>query len=67
MVLLKFKQITRNWVTSDEPIDTVVNDKGGDVIRISAGHTKHEYTSWSAEKSVFEYLENNLQKRRDEL
>lgn len=51
-------QIGRNWVTSKEPLDTplVLNDQR-DVPRYSAGHIKHEFTSWSCQTALFEFFE----------
>lgn len=63
-----FIQITRNYVTSNEPLDKVLTDRPVDVVRASAGHSKHEWTSWAAETAVFEFIENLYQQRiKDEL
>jgi len=50
------KDRCRNWVTSDEDIDTVVNKPFYDCICVSAGHTKHEFTSGCAIEAVFKFL-----------
>jgi len=46
----------RNWVKSDEPLDTKIAKPSYDCLQVSAGHEKHEYTSGTAIESVFEYL-----------
>ncbi|CAI9733967.1 Hypothetical predicted protein [Octopus vulgaris] len=55
-----FKKKSRNWVTSKEPIDTVVNSFNGTVPKVSAGHTKHEMTSWTSFHSIFKYLNEKI-------
>ena len=45
-----------NWVTSSEPLDTVLQYSLNDAKRVSAGTTVHEETSWKAMESVFDYL-----------
>jgi len=50
------KERCRNWVTSDKVIDTVVNKPFYDCLCVSAGHTKHEFTSGVAIESVFTFL-----------
>ncbi|KAI8908744.1 Arb2 domain-containing protein [Powellomyces hirtus] len=51
-----------NWVTSDEPLDTPVawnQARDGCPLR-SAGHVKHEYTTVTAQASVFNFLDARL-------
>ncbi|XP_013101033.1 FAM172 family protein homolog CG10038 [Stomoxys calcitrans] len=48
---------TCNWVSSDEPLDTELKTSKDDIKMVSAGHTKHEWTSYSAFESVFKFLE----------
>lgn len=45
-------------MTSKEPLDTplVLNDQR-DLPTYSAGHTKHEFTSWSCQTALFEFFE----------
>ncbi|XP_049871509.1 FAM172 family protein homolog CG10038 [Pectinophora gossypiella] len=50
------KQITRNWISSNEPIDTPMKTPDYDVPRVSAGHPKHEMTSHSSINSVFNFF-----------
>eukprot|EP01130_Rhizamoeba_saxonica_P010068 TRINITY_DN4123_c0_g1_i1.p1 TRINITY_DN4123_c0_g1~~TRINITY_DN4123_c0_g1_i1.p1 ORF type:complete len:342 (+),score=60.13 TRINITY_DN4123_c0_g1_i1:47-1072(+) len=47
----------KNWVTSNDILDTPVYTRKGDAQRVSAGHVRHEYTSASAIESVFAFLE----------
>jgi len=49
------KNNARNWVQSNEPLDTPVRQPG-QCKCVSAGHTKHEFTSGSAVESVFKFL-----------
>lgn len=64
-----YLQITRNWVTSRAPLGSIVSDNKSDITRVSAGHEKHEWTSWAAESSVFDFIEEKArdQKSREEL
>jgi len=55
------KDRCRNWVTSDEEIDTVVNQPFYDCLQVSAGHTKHEFTSGVAVDSVIKFLVDNAE------
>eukprot|EP01122_Echinamoeba_exundans_P011601 TRINITY_DN466_c0_g1_i1.p1 TRINITY_DN466_c0_g1~~TRINITY_DN466_c0_g1_i1.p1 ORF type:complete len:351 (+),score=79.49 TRINITY_DN466_c0_g1_i1:678-1730(+) len=51
--------IARNWTKSDEPLDTDFGIHGG-VPTYSAGHEKHEHTSYACMKSVFRFLDERL-------
>lgn len=55
------RDITRNFVTSSKPVGTLLREHENEIRRYSAGHTKHEYTSHTAIKEVFEFLENNYE------
>ena len=55
----KFREITRNYICSDEPAGTFIGDytksyRGVD--SYSSGHKKHEYTSGSAIYAIFDFL-----------
>ncbi|KAJ1531847.1 hypothetical protein ONE63_000498 [Megalurothrips usitatus] len=51
-------KVGRNWVSSSEPLDELIDDiKNEDIIAVSAGHKKHEMTSWSCIDSLFKYVE----------
>lgn len=56
--------VSRNWVSSPEPLDRPLRDRhdGVDIKRVSAGTVTHEMTSWSSFASVFEFLESAYQK-----
>lgn len=56
----KFRKIACNWVTSSEPLDTPLKSAASDVPRRSAGHTKHEWTSWACIDALFAFLEENF-------
>eukprot|EP01155_Anaeramoeba_flamelloides_P049321 Anaeramoba_flamelloidesc41506_g2_i1.p1 GENE.c41506_g2_i1~~c41506_g2_i1.p1 ORF type:complete len:196 (-),score=35.75 c41506_g2_i1:338-886(-) len=47
----------RNWVTSISPLDTLVYKKREGTVCVSAGHTKHEWTSPSARTAIFDFFE----------
>eukprot|EP01129_Flabellula_baltica_P015183 TRINITY_DN7553_c0_g1_i1.p1 TRINITY_DN7553_c0_g1~~TRINITY_DN7553_c0_g1_i1.p1 ORF type:complete len:358 (-),score=68.04 TRINITY_DN7553_c0_g1_i1:14-1087(-) len=51
---------TRNYITSQEPLDTPLGNRQGGPC-VSAGHTKHEFTSGFAFPSIFPYLEEKEQ------
>ncbi|XP_071845777.1 cotranscriptional regulator ARB2A homolog [Apostichopus japonicus] len=55
-----------NWVTSDEPLDTLVQKSTKDCLRLSAGTKKHEETSWKSIDSVFSNLGERLEKTTTE-
>ncbi|PIK60250.1 hypothetical protein BSL78_02812 [Apostichopus japonicus] len=55
-----------NWVTSDEPLDTLVQKSTKDCLRLSAGTKKHEETSWKSIDSVFSNLRERLEKTTTE-
>ncbi|XP_021933758.1 UPF0528 protein CG10038 isoform X2 [Zootermopsis nevadensis] len=58
------KKVSRNWASHDTSLDTrLSHNKEGDIPRVSAGHTKHEMTSWSSFESVFSFI----QERRNAL
>ncbi|XP_038076473.1 cotranscriptional regulator FAM172A homolog [Patiria miniata] len=51
-----FTQNAVNWVSSHKPLGTVVDDRGYDCTRVSAGTTRHEETSWYSFHSIFHFL-----------
>lgn len=57
-------QVSCNWVSSPEPLDTPMKLRrdSADIRRVSAGTVTHELTSWSSFASVFEFLETAYQK-----
>lgn len=50
-------EIGRNWVTSKEPLDTTLTISKRDLPRYSAGHIKHEMTSYSCKDALFKFFE----------
>ncbi|XP_058172393.1 FAM172 family protein homolog CG10038 [Anopheles ziemanni] len=52
------KKIGRNWVTAKDPLDTPLTITKNDIPRHSAGHIKHEMTSYSCMSALFEFLED---------
>ncbi|GAB1605092.1 cotranscriptional regulator FAM172A homolog isoform X1 [Argonauta hians] len=55
-----FRKKSRNWVTSEDPLDTEVETFEGLIPCVSAGHTQHEMTSWSSIDSIFKYLTDKV-------
>jgi fructose-specific component phosphotransferase system IIB-like protein len=52
------QKVSRNWASHNSPLDTPLpNVMDGNIPRVSAGHTKHEMTSWSSFESVFTFIE----------
>ncbi|KAK3919597.1 Cotranscriptional regulator FAM172A [Frankliniella fusca] len=55
-------KVGRNWVSSAEPLDKILeDDPKSDITAVSAGHKKHEMTSWSCKDSLFKYLQECYQ------
>jgi len=51
-----------NWVTSDRPLDTLIQPASSrGCCCLSAGHTKHENTSASCQTSAFAFLARKIQ------
>ncbi|XP_018025019.1 cotranscriptional regulator FAM172A isoform X2 [Hyalella azteca] len=56
-----FLKISRNWVTSSEPLDTRLRLRGPrDVVIFSAGVQSHEMTSSASMKSIFKFFSERL-------
>jgi len=53
-------KIGQNWVSSDDPVGTPISSayvrKGG-IPLVSAGHSKHEWTTWAACDQIFEVIQ----------
>nr|XP_017000346.2 FAM172 family protein homolog CG10038 [Drosophila takahashii] len=56
-------EVTCDWVASDTPLDTPVSQSKNSIRKVSAGHTKHEWTSYSAIDSVFKFIEEKYEQR----
>lgn len=55
---MKVVDVGVNFVTSSEPLDTVLRKASSDNMEIrSAGHTRHEMTSWSCIEALFKFIE----------
>merc|ERR1719285_1715263 len=55
-----FSKYAVNWVTSGKEVDTPLR-RSSTVPCVSAGHTSHENTSWSAFKSIFTFFRRKLE------
>ncbi|XP_015596392.1 UPF0528 protein CG10038 isoform X2 [Cephus cinctus] len=51
-------KVSRNWVASNNPLDTPELSLSGDVDRVSSGHNTHEMSSWACIESLFKFLED---------
>ncbi|KAH0539190.1 FAM172 family protein homolog CG10038 isoform X2 [Cotesia glomerata] len=56
-------KVSKNWVSSEQPLDTPVDCASDDVPCVSAGHPVHEMTSWSCIESLFKFLEEHYNNR----
>jgi len=57
----KLVEIGKNYVATDLEVGTPVENMftpKNDIPRFSAGHQKHEWTSWSAMENIFKDMEN---------
>lgn len=48
-----------NWVQSSKPLNTNLYTSKTDIKRVSAGHIKHEWTSWAAMTAVFDFIQKS--------
>ncbi|OMJ73458.1 hypothetical protein SteCoe_27852 [Stentor coeruleus] len=54
---LKFmRRYAVDWVASSAPLDTIQTRYSSDIIYVSSGHSKHEYTTGSAYPKIFEFF-----------
>ncbi|CAO1413679.1 unnamed protein product [Diamesa tonsa] len=60
----KMRSIGINYVGSDKPLDTPEYDLHGDIIRVSAGHSKHEMTSYSCIESLFVFVDKKYKEMK---
>lgn len=65
----RLKEIGLNYVASDKPLNEDIRRNKDDIPAVSAGHTTHEWTSWSAFEAIFKKLEEQriLSKQKSEL
>uniref|UniRef100_A0A0K8UX46 UPF0528 protein CG10038 n=3 Tax=Bactrocera latifrons TaxID=174628 RepID=A0A0K8UX46_BACLA len=57
--------IACNWVSSSAPLDSEIYTGEGEMHTVSAGHPKHEWTSYSAFESVFKFLEEKYERSQE--
>lgn len=57
------QDVACDWVTSKSPLDTPVSASRDGIRKVSAGHTKHEWTSYSAIDSIFKFMEEKYEQR----
>ena len=50
----KLRNISRNYVANSKPVGKIVYRSKTDLLALSAGHEKHEWTSWSAMLNIFQ-------------
>jgi pimeloyl-ACP methyl ester carboxylesterase len=55
-----FQTKAKHWVASNKPLDTPINGNKYDAPLVSAGEDRHEWTTWSSFKSVFDYFKSQL-------
>lgn len=60
----RVNEIGVNFVTSDKPVNTILKSYDGNMQLRSAGHHKHEMTSWSCIDSLFEFLNQRYEEER---
>eukprot|EP00088_Acartia_fossae_P026321 TRINITY_DN2713_c0_g1_i18.p1 TRINITY_DN2713_c0_g1~~TRINITY_DN2713_c0_g1_i18.p1 ORF type:complete len:341 (-),score=75.48 TRINITY_DN2713_c0_g1_i18:147-1169(-) len=53
-------KISKNYVTSEKPVATLIKSSSNDVARYSAGHKVHEWTSWSCQDTIFQQIKSTL-------
>ncbi|XP_030374506.1 FAM172 family protein homolog CG10038-like [Scaptodrosophila lebanonensis] len=55
------RKVACNWASSEKPLDAKLPTSDRDVPRISAGHPKHEWSSYAAMESVMKYFEQKYE------
>jgi len=61
----RVSEIGMNFVASDKPLGTPVDARDNrDMPRVSAGHTKHEMTSYSCIDALFEFVQKRFEAER---
>lgn len=56
------KEVAMNWISSQSPLDTPMKTPDFDIMRLSAGHERHEMTSHVCIESVFKFIDMKLKK-----
>lgn len=58
----RLKDIGINFVSSSDPVGEDQRSYGdNDIKRVSAGHPKHEFTSWACIESLFEFVDKKYE------
>jgi hypothetical protein len=61
-----FKTHAKNWAASSEPLNAELStDVSSDCKVVSAGHAKHESTSWAAYRAIFPFLAEYIDRFHD--
>jgi len=58
--------MSKNYITSDQPVGKLLKASSSDVHRYSAGHKIHEWTSWAAQDTIFKQIKDGLSIDNDE-
>lgn len=53
----RLQKIGINFVSSDKPLGEPEHNTQGDMSRVSAGHLKHEMTSFACIEALFEFIQ----------
>ena len=53
-------KISKNYITSDEPVGKLLKTSDNHIHRYSAGHKIHEWTSWSTQDTIFKQIKQVL-------
>jgi len=53
-------KIGKNYVTSDQPVGTLLKASDKDIHKYSAGDQVHEWTSWAAQDNIFQDIKRVL-------
>lgn len=60
----RMNDIGINFVASNEPLGTAMSRGDGDMLRVSAGHPEHEWSSSSCIEALFEFLQKRYDQER---
>lgn len=60
----RLAKIGINFVSSSAPLGTPEDRIRGGIPRVSAGHPKHEMTSYSCQRALFEFIKKRYQEER---
>ena len=69
MLLRRLVAISLNFVSSDKKVGVKLEQKEDRIMKASAGHEEHEWTSFAAIENIFERLDKMYAKmtKNDEL